>query len=320
MYKRTTFLLLSILLVCLLAYPTITASAQNLSAGAVIAAVNNLRTGGGLSPYSVDSWLMSYAQEHSDYQARINTSTHLHSDGLLPGSRGVWENVAQGDKDTLTVDSIISPIWADPVHMKTMVGFTSGFIGVGVASNDSSTFVTLDVRPGSSAATILPPPSISSVALVSQTGTPVPFVPIVTNTPLPDGSIVHVVTSGETLWQIALSYGLKVADILQLNGLSATSNNIYVGQKLIIRLPVTATPTVPLPPSATATRQPSRTPRPPTPTHAPTIPPTPSPSPTATRAPLFSMPQMPDTKSIAFLLIGVGVAGLLVILATGFRK
>jgi LysM repeat protein len=164
------------------------------------------------------------------------------------------------------------------------------------------------------------PPSISSVALVSQTDTPAPFVPIVTNTPLSDGSIIHIVTSGETLWQIALSYGLKVADILQLNGLSATSNAIFVGQRLIIRLPVTATPTVPLSPSVTATRQPSRTPRPPTPTHVPTITATPSPSPTVTRAPLISLPNMPDNRSIAYLLIGIGVAGLLVILATGFRK
>jgi LysM repeat protein len=295
-------------------------SAQDLSADDVIAAVNNLRSGAGLPVYKVDPWLMGYAQEHSEYQARIDTSTHQHSDGLLPGARGVWENVAMGDKGYLTVDAILSPIWADPVHMKTMVGFTSGFIGVGVASNDSSTFVTLDVRPGNSAATVAPVSSISSVALQALTDTPAPFVPIVTSTPQSDGSIIHIVTSGETLWEIALSYGVKVADILELNGLSATSNAIYVGQKLIIRLPVTPTATVPLSPTATATRQPSRTPRPPTPTRLPTITATPSPSPTATKAPLISLPNMPDNKTIAYLLIGVGVAGLLLLLATAFRK
>lgn len=160
----------------------------------------------------------------------------------------------------------------------------------------------------------------SAVAQAALTNTPPPFVPLTTNTPQADGSIIHVVASGETLWEIALSYGVSVADLRQLNGLSSTSNAIYDGQKLIIRLPVTATATTPVTPSATATRQPSRTPHPPTQTRTPTITSTPSPSPTSTKAPLFSLPNLPDNKTIAYILIGLGVIGLFVILITGFRK
>ncbi len=322
MTKRLLIALLSLLLVVILLLPSAPASAQALTARDVIAAVNTLRAGGNLSPYQVDSWLMDYAQEHSEYQASINTSTHLHSDGLVPSQHGVIENVAAGDLGFLTVEAIISPIWADPVHMKTMVGYTSGFLGVGVASNATTTFVTLDVRPGSSAATVTPPvtETAGTPGVSSEASTQLPFVPIVTNTPLPDGSIVHVVTEGETLWEIAISYGVKVNDILQYNGLSAGNTAIYVGQKLIIRLPVTATATTPAKPSATATRPPTRTPRPPTPTHVPTWTPIPTISPTPTRAPLIQLPSMPSNKSIAYVLIGIGALGLLVLLITSFRK
>jgi LysM repeat protein len=320
MPKRILNIIVFLFLASLSIYPISSAYAQTVTADDVIAAVNNLRAGGSLSPYQVDSWLMSYAQEHSEYQAKNNTSTHRHSDGLLPQQIGLQENVAAGDKGFITVNTIVNLIWADPIHMKTMVGYTNGFLGVGVASNDTTTFITLDVRPGSSAATVSPAAPITAVALALLTNTPAPFVPIITNTPLPDGSIVHIVTSGETLWEIALSYGLKVNDILALNGLSSTSNQIYVGQRLIIRLPVTATPTLPASPSPSPTRQPSHTPRPPTATRAPTISPTPSPSPTSTRAPLLPISNLPDTKTIAYILIGVGVVGLFAILITGFRK
>jgi LysM repeat protein len=173
---------------------------------------------------------------------------------------------------------------------------------------------------GVSTAMVFPVSMLSANNLAEATGTPAPFVPLITNTPQADGSIIHIVSSGETLWEIALSYGVKVADILQLNGLSANSNAIYVGQKLIIRLPLTATPTTPVTPSETATRQPSRTPRPPTPTRTQTLSPTPSPAPTSTKAPLLSLPISPDNKTIAYVLIAVGVVGLFVVLIAGFRK
>jgi LysM repeat protein len=320
MIKRYIFSLLFIILISLFLSPISPALAQDFSADDIIAAVNNLRASGSLAPYQVDSGLMDYAQQHSEYQASINTSTHQHSDGTLPWAKGLIENVAEGDKGFLTVNDIISAIWADAVHMKTMVGYTSGYIGVGVASNDTTTFVTLDLQPGSAAPAVDAPQSASLAASTQTTSTPAPFVPIITNTPLSDGSIVHVVASGETLWEIAISYGVKVNDIRALNGLSEGSNSIYVGQKLKIRPAVTATPTIPVTPSATTTREPSRTPRPPTPTRTPTSTATLSPSPTPTKAPLLPIPSLPDNKTIALGLIGIGVIGLVVILITGFRK
>jgi uncharacterized protein YkwD len=110
--------------------------------------VNELRRSQGLRPYSIDPGITAYAQEHSEYQAQTDTSTHLHSDGLVSLAHGYVENVAGGDVGYLTAEAIVYEIWNDPVHMKTMVGYESGAAGVGVASNDTTTFVTLNVRPG----------------------------------------------------------------------------------------------------------------------------------------------------------------------------
>ena len=219
MIKRSLNSLLFIILACLFFSPLSPALAQDFSAEDVIAAVNTLRAGGNLAAYKVDSGLMDYAQQHSEYQASTNTSTHQHSDGTLPWANGLIENVAVGDKDYLTVNDLISAILADALHMKTMVGFTSGYIGVGVASNDTSTYVTLDLHPGSVVPAVDLHQSVSLAASTKVTSTPAPFVPIITNTPIPDGSIVHVVASGETLWQIAISYVVKVNDIRALNWL-----------------------------------------------------------------------------------------------------
>jgi uncharacterized protein YkwD len=320
MIKRTLFSLALIILTSLFLLPLSPAIAQDSSAEDVIAAVNNLRSSNNLAVYLVDSGLMDYAQQHSKYQASINTWTHQHSDGTLPGSKGLVENVAVGSVGYLNVTDLISAIWADALHMKTMVGYTSGYIGVGVASNATSTYVTLDLRPGNAAPAVSSIQSVSAAVSTLATSTTAPFVPIITNTPLSDGSIVHIVANNETLWYIAVSYGVTVKDIRELNGIPEGSNAIYVGKKLIIRSAPTTTPTIPVTPSATATRVASRTPRPPTPTRTPTSTATPSPSATPTKAPFLPISSLPNNKTIAMVLIGIGVIGLAVILITGFRK
>jgi len=57
----------------------------------------------------------------------------------------------------------------------------------------------------------------------------------VTATPRPDGSIVHTVQEGDTLFGLALLYGTTVEKIKALNGLD--SDLLVVGQELLIRPP-----------------------------------------------------------------------------------
>lgn len=89
-----------------------------------------------------------------------------------------------------------------------------------------------------------------------------------------DGAIIHIVQPGETLWTIALAYGVTEADIQRFNNLG---QYIYPGDKLFIRPAYTPTPTQPTP---TQTARPSSTPWPtstPTPTRTP-LPATPIPA------------------------------------------
>src|SRR5574341_23743 len=66
-------------------------------------------------------------------------------------------------------------------------------------------------------------------------GSGVPAGTIPKSTPAPDGSIVHIVRPGETLTGIAQTYGVTIDEIKRLNNL--TSDVIFVGQKLVIKLP-----------------------------------------------------------------------------------
>jgi LysM repeat protein len=66
--------------------------------------------------------------------------------------------------------------------------------------------------------------------------------PAPTALPRPDGAIVHIVKAGDTVFGLALQYGVGMDEILKLNGLTKDSL-IHVGQELVITAAsVTATP------------------------------------------------------------------------------
>lgn len=90
--------------------------------------------------------------------------------------------------------------------------------------------------PATSTNTPLPPP---------PTNTPGPSpTPLPTPTPRPDGCSVHIVQQGETLFGIALRYGVEMDQILRFNNIPNPSL-IQTGQELVISCPL-ETPT-PLP-------------------------------------------------------------------------
>jgi LysM repeat protein len=108
--------------------------------------------------------------------------------------------------------------------------------------DDASLVVTSPGTPPT--ATPLPPPP-------TPTYGPTPT-PRATPTPRPDGATVHVVESGDTIFGIALIYGVDADQIRKLNAGSIGANDmIHPGQELVITLPSGQPTATPLPPPPT---------------------------------------------------------------------
>lgn len=90
---------------------------------------------------------------------------------------------------------------------------------------------------------------------------------IATSTPAADGSVRHTVQAGQTLWGIALAYGVTVAQLRQWNGLGER-DVILPGQTLLV-IPPKSLSSGTLVPSVTSSVPPSETP-----SAIPSLPPT----------------------------------------------
>ena len=282
------------------------ARAQGETAYDLINTVNGLRASLGLAAYTIDPWLMSYAQQHADYIDSLNFGTHLHSDGVLPWEIGIQENVGGGTMGYVTAAVVVYQIWVDEGHYKVMAGYPSGEIGAGVAysADNEQTYFVIDVRPGTLAG-ITPATAV--------------FIPLLTSTPRSDGWIVHTVAEGQTLWSIAISYGTTVNAIRELNGLPADSTFIYVGQELKIIQGIAIRPTLTSIAAAVEVQLATAASLPPSATPLPSPTPSPPPSPMPTATPSSWLQRMsPERMNGAIALIVIGVAGLFIVIRFGF--
>ncbi|MFO3797711.1 MAG: LysM peptidoglycan-binding domain-containing protein, partial [Anaerolineales bacterium] len=185
------------------------------------------------------------------------------------------ENIIGGSG--LSPQAAVQAWQGDAPHLNTMLSPNLQEIGAGVAVRDGYYYYVIDcARPTSSG---MPQPYTAGPGLPAR-GTFSPreyMMPVFTVTPQADGRVIHIVQSGQTLWSIAIAYGVKVDDLRRLNNL--VGNTIYPGQKLFItRLP-TATSTLP-PPTPSSTPWPTRTL---SPTSTPTLVPSPMPTPITAR-------------------------------------
>jgi hypothetical protein len=230
----------------------------------LIGAVNALRADYGLPDFNIVGSLMASAQAHSEYQASIETITHYGPGGITANERAaaagyggrVSENIAVftlGNQDVMSW--IIYEAWADDLHMNTMINPQYLDVGAGVAIGGGRVYITLDAGW----------PSGTYPLPTRQTWTPegnitpgistlIAFEPILVSTPMPDGSLYHIVGFGQSLIGIAGAYGMSVTDLATLNNINP--DQIYDGQTLLIRQAVTpsATPQ----PTATLTPEPAK--------------------------------------------------------------
>jgi LysM repeat protein len=256
-------------------------------ASAVIQAVNALRASHGLPAYAVNSILMGTAQAQADYMASLGTWTHTGPGGItvtqrllaagyplagdlsLGGFRS--ENVVMGPG--LTPADAVSSWTGDSLHLHTMLSSDLQEIGAGVTEKDGYSYYVIDcARPTSNG---VPPAYTPGAETAYGAALNEIIVPVSLSTPNASGDVIHEVQSGQSLWQIAIAYGVKIDAIRKLNQLP-TAYVINPGDKLLVKKVETATPSPALP-SATVAAPP---------TAALVIPsPFPLPSPSETAAP-----------------------------------
>jgi uncharacterized protein YkwD len=234
---------------------------------AVIDAVNALRAGQGLPPYTVNVTLMSVAQAQAEYMASTGNITHTGPDGSRPYQRGLAagyplagqippgfysENIVGGPD--LSPDRVVQIWTGDAPHMNTMASAMLQEIGAGVAVSGGSVYYVIDcARPTTGG---LPQAYTPGAAESSFNSANELIVPVTKSTPNAKGEIIHEVQAGQSLWQIAIEYGVKIDQIRGLNQLSV-EYLINPGDTLLIMTVGTPTPE-----PATPTLEPSATPKP----------------------------------------------------------
>ncbi len=224
------------------------AHAQTISGYDIIQRVNQLRASYGLPPYRVDAALMAAAQSHSEYQASIGAITHNGAGGTSARDRAiafgygdgaavfVSENIAGGNQ--ISMDFAMQMWQGDTLHLNTILSSNYQDVGAGVAISGDAAYFTLDAGYVA-VSTSSPPPgdtvSVTANPLVEPSPTQVIIVPVAAATPQPDGSIIHIVQQGQSLWNIAALYDIELSELLTLNGLSANAL-IFPGDELLVKL------------------------------------------------------------------------------------
>jgi len=310
--------------------PLSTARAQRPEAGAasprrvvtdaysLIAAVNALRAANGLPAYTINPILMSVSQAHADYMAATQNVTHYDANGLRPYQRGLAagyplagdlslggfysENIMAGNG--LSVQGAVDAWQGDTPHLTTMLAPGLMEIGAGVSLVGDYVYYDIDcARPTGSGQPQIYTPAKGVATDVPLDGTAIFSPPlartIIPSTPLSDGKLYHVVKPGETLWLIAITYGVKIADLRNLNSLGETQA-IVAGQKLLVKQAATLEATSAS--TATITSEPSFTP-------VPSWTPVPEPTVTAT----VPAPVAPVSSNSSIMVLGAIVLAALVL-------
>ncbi len=229
----------------------------------LISAVNALRSAHGLPAYNVSSILMGTAQGQADFMAQTGSIQHtgpggssvtqrllaagypLAGDLSLGGFRS--ENIVGGYG--MTADEAVNAWTGDAPHTNTMLSTDLQEIGAGAAEADGMFYYVIDVaRPTGSG---LPQDYTPGVEASLNGGDDI-IVPVKLATPNPQGDIYHEVQQGQSLWSIAIAYGVHIVEIQKFNNLGQ-SITLQRGQKLLVKRIGTPTPA---PPTATATDTP----------------------------------------------------------------
>jgi uncharacterized protein YkwD/LysM repeat protein len=337
MKKHRILTILSLLIFCALFFDAPqTVWAQAGTPAEVLGQINGLRAANGLAPLVENVYLSIAAQNHANWIAAGNPGGHTGAGGSSAQDRAiavgygdgapvrVTENWARGPG--LTAYAVVYEQWAPSgPHIGNMLTTWHDEFGAGVALDGSGMTVYV-VKFGHTSGSAPPQPDPGPDEPVN---TPGPIIqPITTAEPNPDGSVVHIVQYGQSLWAIVDAYEISMEDLLAQNGLTEDSA-IFPDQELIIvpapvedEVEADVEETI----QATATPEPTAQPTP-TPTHTPTrfverveivLPATPTAQPNLQANFLVNIFSS-DSRNVGFGLIAVSVFGIALLFFTSAR-
>ena len=224
----------------------------------IITAVNNLRLSHGLAALSVHPVLTAVAQQQANALAASDGAIgHERPCGLTLGQQLL--QMGYPLSGALSLDGYRSENWvaastteqaisfwlSDAPHTDTMLDPNRSDIGAAVAVGDQ-TYVVLETAlqtasgnmqyEASAILTGIPMTHTACIGEATQyaeySNLPQYSIPVLRNTALPDGDVIHEVKYGQALWSIAIQYGTTIEQIRRLNNLS--SDTLQPGQRLIV--------------------------------------------------------------------------------------
>lgn len=231
----------------------------------LINAVNNLRLENGLSALAAHPALMQVAQWEAD-AILAGAPGHTRPPGLTLGQWMITygyplagsialdgyrsENWVGGRG--MTVDEAIINWLGDAPHTNTMLSTNRSDIGAGVAvgQDDQGHPVyyyvietALQTTNGQQQyeaqvfLTALPETLIATYGDATQAAAaisiPQYIIPVSLATARPDGDVIHEVKYGQTLWSIAIEYGVRIDELKRLNNFS--DDDVFPNQKILIQ-------------------------------------------------------------------------------------
>ena len=258
MKQRVLWLAAALIIFGLLQRPSETPAvhAQAGSNQEILRLVNELRANYGLPPLTWDQRLASAAQNQANFMAENNVYSHSGYGGSTPQSRASAAGFPGRATENVVGGTNLTPgqgvIWwrNSPIHLNTLLSPQYSHVGIGTAHGFDQNFYALVAgSPAGYSAPAVPQVTDDNDELL------VPVAPVILAEPREDGSIVHVVDTGQSFWVIAARYEIPLEQLYLFNNLNEESL-ITAGDELIIRLADgQEPPPTPTPPPFTTVRE-----------------------------------------------------------------
>jgi uncharacterized protein YkwD/LysM repeat protein len=223
-------LLATLLLSALLPANAIAAPAHQGSPSEVIAIINAYRAENGLPAYSESGLLSQLAQGQADWLASQGTPGDVHAGpgGTRPRDRAAAAGYGNGQSFFVseigkysigeTPESAVAWWKTSPDHNPTMIASTYVEIGCGVSTDGNGRYYYICLTGYIAGGSTSGGGNSSEPAAAQAPAAPV-MIPVTKADPQPDGSVVHIIRTGQTLWTLAAVYEVPLQQILDLNNL-----------------------------------------------------------------------------------------------------